>query len=271
MTSSRLHTVVFASTDAYLAVSGLPPQDGSTWHGTSPDAPSRLCQVIITAPSPGSIIENLALMVPDCRPLVPGLPRGADDFDAAVESTLVVPPSSPIVLQSTGKAGAVALVFESEPERIEAGDIGQWSTEEREILVDVSALLEAAGDVAATVLPNDTRKAAGQGGAGTITHLDDYRAVDSSAAVVDVPLPPFAWRSDAGEQGRISIDAEDEGCVVVEVDDDFYSGRLTREQTLGLAHAILLTIVSPAEALAFAHTVLERFGDDAGEDPESTG
>lgn len=57
------------------------------------------------------------------------------------------------------------------------------------------------------------------------------------------PLPPFSWRReppDASSLGDVLID--DEGCLVLDVDDDHYSGRLSREDTLALAHAIYATI-----------------------------
>lgn len=73
-----------------------------------------------------------------------------------------------------------------------------------------------------------------------VIQLDRHRLSPPS---IDLPAPPFSWRReppDLTSLGDVLID--EEGCLVIDVVDDHYSGTLCREDTLALAHAILGTV-----------------------------
>lgn len=57
----------------------------------------------------------------------------------------------------------------------------------------------------------------------------------------------FQWANQAGEQGTVGVDVE--GRVVFDVDDPYYSGVISREESIALARAVLdcNTVPRPVE------------------------
>lgn len=83
---------------------------------------------------------------------------------------------------------------------------------------------------------------------------------------------PFGRDDASSEGGQLSVDRD--GQLQVDVDDDFYSGRATRSESVTLAHAILdWNDPAPRDSRAVCHyrvvggRLQFKVGDDAGAVP----
>lgn len=113
--AGRKASVLLSSTEDYRRRCGDTGHTDSIWHGATPPRRTRIHRIIVATPTEGCQLERVDLMGHWAdAPLVEG-PRAVETLDGPIDVSMVIPPSTPLVLCLSGKAEGVGLIVEDVP------------------------------------------------------------------------------------------------------------------------------------------------------------